>query len=335
MPLEQLLALYRRGSPGTSPASPQESPQPPAAPATAAACHGHALAQQDMDSEQLTVEPSQPEARPEAADPPQASALCQPAGIGPAGAPADQIATGTTALSSATTQASDSPAQHAAELTPALQAPLEQAEAPAGQKAHPADPAARKGALSAVLEGGSPKPPSRGPPGVPSGGMDQAMGVTSMEDAAALASSAQPTGYTLQTTNVHTKVWDPGRCTWQLHCHVQDRLCCNVEGTLVQREALCIMTEELVCGSNCTAPVSEDTQCTLAAIRGCCQSCRNGGLWRAVAIWLHAAAGHIHSANMHHSPPFCPCRHCSRKVLHTGQAAQGGHAGGRPSHSDT
>lgn len=32
------------------------------------------------------------------------------------------------------------------------------------------------------------------------------MGVTSMEDAAALASSAQPTGYTLQTTSVHTKV---------------------------------------------------------------------------------------------------------------------------------
>ena len=215
MPLDKLLALYRRGSPGTSPASPQGSPQPPAAPAPAAASHGHAPAQQDMDSEQLTVEPPQPEARPEGADPPQQPALCQPAGISPAEAPADQIATGTAALSSATTQASDSPAQHAAELTPALQAPLKQAEAPAGQKAQP-DTAARKGALSAVLEGGYPKPPSGGPPGVPSGGMDQVMGVTSMEDAAALASSAQPTGYTLQTTDVHTKVWDragaPGSC---------------------------------------------------------------------------------------------------------------------------
>ena len=29
----------------------------------------------------------------------------------------------------------------------------------------------------------------------------------SVEDVAALASAAQPTGYTFATTNVHTKVW--------------------------------------------------------------------------------------------------------------------------------
>ena len=53
------------------------------------------------------------------------------------------------------------------------------------------------------------------------------MGVTSMEDAAALASSAQPTGYTLQTANVHTKVWDPGWCISRLGA------ACEVDSTLL------------------------------------------------------------------------------------------------------
>ena len=225
MPLEELLALYRRGSPSPSPASPpspsagplaplQSPPAVAPAPAAPAAPAPLAEAQAEPDvSMQEASAPGIPTDAPEA-------------GLG-AAAGAEQQAKPDVSMQDVSGPGSPEAARAAGQEAAAGAEPKQQTE-PAGvsepaapipaQAADDAKPRFEhptQGAVGALRmlgsqsQPGSAEEPSKGMKPATRGAkgrMAEEVAAASMEDAAALASSAQPTGYTLQTTSVHTKV---------------------------------------------------------------------------------------------------------------------------------